>query len=261
MRENLFVEERRQYILDQLTKLGRVSVQDLSEALGVSTVTIRQDLRALEELGTLERTYGGALRKSDEPSSLELSFHVRQKRHQREKDAIARAAFALVKEGWSVALDGSSTAYSVVKYLKTFKKLTVVTNSLMIAQSFLDSPHVQVLIPGGRLRRDSISIVGKPEYLPPINLNIGFFGAHGITWSNGITDVGADEVAIKQAIISRCVATVILADGSKWGEVAPYTFVNPSLVERIITDSSAPAQMVEQFRAEGANVQVVSPTT
>jgi DeoR family fructose operon transcriptional repressor len=260
MGENLFVEERRQYILDQLNRTGRVSVKDLSDQLGVSAVTIRQDLRSLEETGYLERTYGGALPRTESNRTVELSFHVRQRRHQSEKDAIGYAAYQMVKDGWSVALDGSSTAYSIAKHLRSFSKLTVVTNSLMIAQVFLDSPQIHVLIPGGHLRRDSISIVGKPEDIAPINLNIGFFGTRGITWGKGVTDVGADEVAIKQALIARCVATVIVADGSKWGEVAPYTFVTPQEVSRFITDTSAPASVVEQFRSHGCDVLVVSPS-
>jgi len=256
MSDSLFVEERRQRILDQLERSGRVAVKDLSEQLGVSTVTIRQDLRVLEELGLLDRTYGGAIRR-EEGRSVELSFHVRQRRQVAEKEAIARAAFATIREGWSIALDGSTSCYALVKHLKTLNQLTVVTNSLMIAQSFLDSPQIQVLIAGGRLRRDSISTVDNPNSLPSINLNVGFFGAHGITWANGITEVGADEVAVKQAMIARCVATIILADGSKWGEVAPYTYAHPLQVSAIITDSSAPPALVDHFRAQGVNVQVV----
>ncbi len=257
MQENLFVEERRRLIIEQLIQNGRVSVNALSEALNVSTVTIRQDLRALEEIGLLERTYGGAVRKTSEEYLPELSFHVRQKRNWREKQIIAASAVYLVKDGYSVALDASTTAFAIASYLKKFKKLTVVTNSLIIAQSFLDSPHIQVLIPGGRLRRDSISVVGKPDALPNINLNIGFFGTRGISLIGGITDVDADEVAMKQALIDHCLANIVLADSSKWGEVAPYKFVKPEQVVRVITSTRAPTEMVDQFREANVQVDVV----
>ncbi len=257
MPEPLFVEERRRVILEQLKAQGRVSVKDLSALMQVSAVTIRQDLRALEDGGLLERTYGGAVRQESPAGLPEMSFHARLGRRRREKEAIAAAAAALIREGYTVALDASSTAYALVGYLKTFKRMTVVTNSLITAQSFLDSPHVNVLMPGGRLRRDSISIVGRPEGLPDVNLNIGFFSARGVSLQGGISDVDADEVAIKQAMVTRCVTPVVVVDGSKWGQVAPYTFIKTEQVKHIITSEDAPVDMVAEFRAQGIQVDVI----
>ncbi|MDZ4770273.1 MAG: DeoR/GlpR family DNA-binding transcription regulator [Chloroflexota bacterium] len=254
MNETLFVEERRRIILDELREQGRVSVKLLSERLGVSAVTIRQDLRALEEEGLLKRTYGGAVHHETMQPVPELSFHIRQTKKRDEKAAIAEAAAALVQDGYSVALDASSTAFALASYLKTFRKLTVVTNSLILAQSFLDSPHIQVILPGGRLRRDSISVVGFPQGLPEINFNIGFFGARGVTLAEGVTDVDGDEVTIKRAMVARCVQTVILVDGSKWGQVAPFTFVRSEDVRHIITSSDSPTPLVDSLRQ--ANVQI-----
>src|SRR5690606_17313376 len=117
------------------------------------------------------------------------------------------------------------TVHTLVPHLKNFKRLTVVTNSLITAQSFLDTPNITVLLPGGRLRRDSISIVGSVENLPGININLGFFGARGISWAGGVSDVDSDEVALKQAMFRRSVRAVVMVDGSKWGQVAPYTFI------------------------------------
>lgn len=258
MPESLFVEERRRVILEQIKENGRVSVKNLSALLNVSAVTIRQDLRALEEVGLLERTYGGAVRRENSSVVPEMSFHVRLGKQRREKEAIAAAAAALIQEGYSVALDASSTAYALVPHLKAFKKITVVTNSLITAQTFLDSPQVSVLLPGGRLRRDSISIVGSPEGLPDVNFNIGFFSARGVSLIGGISDVDADEVAIKQAMFARCVTGIVTVDGSKWGQVAPYTFIKSENVRHIITSDDAPPELVEEFRAQGTLVDVVA---
>lgn len=256
MPEPLFVEERRRVILDQLKEQGRVSVKDLSETMNVSAVTIRQDLRALEEGGLLERTYGGAVRRESTTVLPEMSFHVRLGKKHREKEAMAIAAAALVREGDSVALDASSTAYALVPHLKAFKRMTVVTNSLITAQSFLDSPQVSVLLPGGRLRRDSISIVGRPEGLPDVNLNVGFFSARGVSLPGGVSDMDADEVAIKQAMVQRCVNVVVMIDGSKWGQVAPYPFIRMEQVRHIITSDEAPIDMVNEMRRRGIRVDV-----
>ncbi len=259
MSEGLFVEERRRTILERLKQHGRVSVKSLSDEMRVSTVTIRQDLRALEDGGLLERTYGGAVRKQAEDNHFipEPPFDIRTAENLYEKSAIGAAAAQLVKEGDAVALDASTTAYALVPHLKQFRQLTIVTNSLIIAQSFPDQPGIEVLIPGGRLRKDSVSLVGKPEGLPAVNLNIGFFGARGITMQGGLSDTDPEEVAMKRAMIERCIAVVAVVDSTKWGQVAPYTVLSGRQLQHIITTQNAPAALVSPFRQQGARVDVV----
>ena len=257
MSEPLFVEERRRAILDELRKNGRVSVKTLSDAMHVSTVTIRQDLRSLEENGLLERTYGGAVTRSDDSVLPELSFHTRHGRHRQAKQAIARRAASLVRSGDTIALDCSTTAFAVAPFLKPLAKLTVLTNSLVTAQSFLDSPHIEVIVPPGRLRRDSISLVGYPSNLLNINLNIAFLGTRGVTLAEGFSDVDRDEVAVKRAMVERAVQSVILADVTKWGQVAAYTFARPDEIDRIITTRDAPEELVRGFRKAGIEVDLV----
>ncbi len=254
---SLFLEERRRAILDQLDQQGRVTVKALSDELQVSTVTIRQDLRALEAQGLLERTYGGAVGRIEKAPLQELSFTVRQSKYLNQKIAIAKVAAALVQEGYSIALDSSTTVYALVPFLKQVEKLTIVTNSLILAQSFLDYPSIQVLLPGGRLRRDSISLVGQPESLPHVNLNIGFFSARGITDGIGASEIDPDEVIVKQAMLKRCVRVVLLIDGSKWGQVAPYTLIPPEKITHIITTDQAPPDLVRQFRDLGVQVDLL----
>jgi DeoR/GlpR family transcriptional regulator of sugar metabolism len=257
MSEPLFVEERRRVILEELKQNGRVSVNALSQALQVSAVTIRQDLRALEETGLLERTYGGAVLPRTDHALPELSFDVRQNKQRAAKEAIGAAAAALIRNGYGIAMDASTTTYALVPFLKQLDKLTIVTNSLIIAQSFLDKPGIEVLMPGGRVRRDSISMVGKPEDLPDVNLNIGFFGTQGISFVHGMTDTGPDEVAMKGAMVARCATAVIVADGSKWGHVAPYTFAQAQQVHHIIT-TDAPHDLAKPFLDVGIKVESLS---
>jgi DeoR/GlpR family transcriptional regulator of sugar metabolism len=257
MPDTQFVEERRNQILDRLEQYGRVSVNALSEEMNVSTVTIRQDLRALEQAGLLKRTYGGAIRRTETQTIPELSFHIRQGQNVREKEVIGAAAAALVHSGDCIALDASTTAAALVPFLKQIGELTVVTNSLYIAQSFLDSPQIVVLMPGGKLRRDAISLVGRPELLPNINLHIGFFGSVGLSEIGGVTDVDPDEVLIKQAMSQRCVNSVVIADSSKWGRLAPYTVIEPHHITHIMTTERAPGALVEHFRKIGVQVDLL----
>lgn len=245
------MEERRRTILQELEARGRVSVKDLSDLLNVSAVTIRQDLRALAEEKLLERTHGGAVLLRTKNASPELSFDVRQRENIQAKTLIASAAAACVQNGDSIAMDASTTVFAMLPFLKKLERLIIVTNSLMIAQHCLDSPHIQVLMPGGRLRRDSISLVGRPDNLPHINLNAGFFGAHGITPETGFTESNIDEVHMKQAMIANCRTIYMLVDGRKWGKIAPYTLIEPHQVTEIVTTQEAP---VKHF----TNVRVVT---
>ncbi|HLA43056.1 MAG TPA: DeoR/GlpR family DNA-binding transcription regulator, partial [Aggregatilineales bacterium] len=161
MSNNLFMEERRRAILDELQKYGRVSVKSLSDRLNVSAVTIRQDLRSLESDGQLERTYGGAVLMNPGATAIppELSFATRQKQQREEKQAIGKAAARMVENGYAIALDASTTAFAIVPFLKQLDDLIIVTNSLIVAQQFLDTPRIQVQMPAGIVRNDSASLV------------------------------------------------------------------------------------------------------
>lgn len=254
----LFVAERRRAILTKLKADGRVFVNDLSEELHVSTVTIRQDLRALEREGLLERTYGGAVSTNTVAGfPPELSFDLRSTRNRSAKASIGAAAAEMVREGDSLALDASTTAFALVPFLRHFKKLTIVTNNLVVAQSFPNQTGIEVFLPGGRFKKETRSIVGQPGALPDINLNIGFFGAGGISLRGGMSDIDPDEVHMKQAMMARCVAPVVVVDGSKWGQIAPYMVLPSREIERIITTANAPANLVEQFRQAGIQVDVI----
>lgn len=259
MVEGMFVEERRSVILEQLSLYGRVFVKELSETLGVSAVTIRQDLQALEDEGLLRRTYGGAMLARDPiGDGSELSFDVRRSKNTEEKDALGRAAAALVQDGYGIALDASTTVCSIIPYIKHLDSLTVVTNNLLAANLLLDAPRVEVLLPAGKLRRDANSIVGQPDSLPDLNLTIGFFSAWGLSLDEGITEVSPEETAMKQALLAHCLAPVILVDSSKWGKIAPYTYTAPGQIQHVLTTDRAPADLVQRFRAAGVAVKVIS---
>ena len=260
MSEPLFLEERRRAIIERLEQQGRVTVKELSDLMHVSEVTIRQDLRALEEQGVIDRTYGGAVYRGGPTSLRELSFNVRMTTMNEHKKALAAAAAAMVQDGFSIAMDSSTSVYALIPHLKQHSKLTILTNGLMVAQSFLedDERQFKVLLMGGRLRNDSISIVGQPDKLPDINLNLGIFSCHGVIPSIGVTEVDRDEALIKRALIARCLHSVFLIDASKWGRVAPYTIAANTDIQHIITNHGAPEDAIERLRAAGVRVDIVT---
>lgn len=245
--------ERRQEILSALEETGQLSVAALSDRFGVSEVTIRADLQALSQQGFVLRTRGGALATNVLP---EFSFDVRQQQHAEQKARIGREAAGLIRDGDTIAMDASTTALSIIPHLKNFTELTVITYSLRVAMSLLGQTHVHVFMPGGRLRRQSIALVGQYEnmVLTDFHARLGFFGARGITLNEGLTDVALEEVQMKQAMLARCKRLVALIDCRKWGQIATTTFAPVEQLNTIITDCEAPSDLVDEISRRGVEV-------
>jgi DeoR/GlpR family transcriptional regulator of sugar metabolism len=141
--------------------------------------------------------------------------------------------------------------------LKRLRRLIVVTHSVMITSALLDSPQIQVIMPGGVLRRDSIALVGSPNNLPDIHIQIGFFSAHGITRETGATESSQEEATMKRALMSRCIKTCYVIDDSKWGKVAPFTLASAKEIDAIITPRTAPRDALQHFQGHGAEIITV----
>lgn len=248
--------ERRQAILTALEEAGQISVTDLSLRFDVSAVTIRQDLRAMSQQGLLLRTRGGAYSSNTLP---ELSFELRQQQCAAQKARIGQTAAGLVHYGDTIFLDASTTAQTIIAPIKQLAELTVITNSLRVALNLLDAPHIHVILPGGSLRRTSISLVDHPhcDLIEDLNIQLGFFGARGLTIAEGLTDVSLGEVKMKRAMVERCQRVVGLIDASKWGKVATSTFAYAHQIDTIISDTAAPASLVEQIRQQQIEVILV----
>jgi DeoR/GlpR family transcriptional regulator of sugar metabolism len=250
---DLYPAERQQYILEQLKRTGRASVAELSQMFGVSEVTIRADLQALVTGDLIVRTHGGAVLTTRAP---ELSLTLRRQQQVDAKERIGIAAAELVANGDAVFLDASSTALALARALRTRRDLTILTHSLVVAQSMLDSTGVTVVMTGGTLQRETVSLMGTDglAILRKYNLKTGFFGAHGLSFPEGLTDVSAGEAEVKRQVVALCRQVVALIDATKWGRVGPASFARPQDLHVIITDTQAPAGLVEQARGLGTRV-------
>ncbi|MCP4198532.1 MAG: DeoR/GlpR transcriptional regulator [Proteobacteria bacterium] len=246
--------ERRQAILAALEETGQLSVAELSTRFNVSEVTIRGDLEALSQQGLVLRTRGGALATNVLP---EFSFDVRQQQFAEQKARIGRAAADIIDDGDTIALDASTTALAIIPHLTSFTELTVITYSLRVAMSLLRQTHVHVFMPGGRLRRQSIALVGQYEntVLTDFHARLGFFGARGLTLGEGLTDVALEEVQMKRTMFARCQTLVALIDSRKWGQIATTTFARLERMDTIITDYDAPSDLVDEIR--GRDIEVI----
>ena len=250
---DLYPAERQQHILAHLQRAGRARVSELSQMFGVSEVTIRADLQALVAGDLIVRTHGGAVLA---PRAPELSLTLRRQQQVDAKERIGAAAAGFVANGDAVFLDASSTALALAHALRQHRDLTILTHSLVVAQSMLDATGVTVVMTGGTLQRETVSLMGLDglAILRKYNLKTGFFGAHGLSFPEGLTDVSAGEAEVKRQVVALCRQVVALIDATKWGRVGPASFARPQDLHVIITDSHAPAGLVEQARGLGTRV-------
>jgi DeoR/GlpR family transcriptional regulator of sugar metabolism len=250
---DLYPAERQQRILTLLNQNGRTSVSELSQMFKVSEVTVRADLQTLAAQNLILRTHGGAVLA---PRAPELSLMLRRQQQVQEKKRIGAAAAGFVSNGDAIFLDASSTSLALTHHLHKYRDLTVLTHSLVVAQSMLEAPGVTVVMTGGIVQRDTVSLMGTEglAILRKYNLKSGFFGAHGLSFPEGLTDVSAGEAEVKREVVTMCHQVIAVIDASKWGRVGPASFAHPQDIHIIITDEQAPTGLVEQARSLGTRV-------
>jgi len=250
---SLYQTERHQEILSMLDQDGRVSVADLSKKFGVSEVTVRADLQSLADQNLIVRTHGGAL---PIPRHPELSLVLRRQLQVAEKERIGAAAAEFVSNGNAIFLDSSSTSLALADNLRQYRDLTVLTHSLAVTQYLLDVPGITVIMAGGTLQRETISFMGAEglKIFQKYNIRSGFFGAHGLSFPEGLTDVSSGEAEVKEKIIGMCNQVIAIIDSTKWGRIGPASFCAPEEIDIILTDQNAPAKLVKQASQLGASV-------
>jgi DeoR/GlpR family transcriptional regulator of sugar metabolism len=256
---NLSQSERLEHVVRLLETRDYVQVAELSQAFAVSEVTVRSDLTELARQGLVARIRGGV--RALQHGNSEVGFDLRLRLEVDRKRAIARTAAAMVNEGEAVALDASTTAYYLALELRSKRELVVVTNGLLVATALADAPGITVLVTGGMLRLSAMSVVGDfgADVLRTTRINKGFLGARGLSLSRGLMDLNPDEVRIKQEMADACEQVYGILDGTKWHRSALLAFVSVEDLAGIITDSSAPTDELEAWRAAGVDVISVDP--
>ena len=244
-------------VLRLLETRDSVHVTELAKLFSVSEVTIRSDLSALAGRGLVARVRGGV--RALQRGHSELGFDLRLRLEAERKQAIAQASAAMVEDGEAVALDSSTTAYYLALELRSKKELVVVTNGLLIAAALADAPGVNVLVTGGLLRLQAMSLVGElgSDVLRSTTINKGFLGARGLSLQRGLMDLNPEEVRIKHEMADACERVIGIFDCTKWHKTALLSFVPADRVNAIVTDSSAPTDEVAAWRAHGVEVITV----
>ncbi len=255
--DGVFARERQQRIARIVEQDRRARVTDLAGHFGVSAVTIRKDLLILEGERRVVRTHGGAIAPgADRP---ELAFDLRERLQRQEKSRMGAIAAACVADGESIVLDASTSALYVARHLKareTWHGLTVVTNSIRIASELAGHPGVTVLMLGGRVRWEALSVVGPlgDGVFRRVNVQKAFLGAAGFTIEAGLSDAMEEEAQIKRSMVTAAREVYALVDHTKWGRVSSATFCRTDRLAGVFTDGEAPADMVAALRESGIEV-------
>ena len=257
--QEVFARERQQSIARIVEEHGRALVVDLTVRFGVSAVTIRKDLRVLENEGLVVRAHGGAFALGQ--SRPERAFEVRERLQRNEKERIAAIAADLVVDGESIALDASTTALALARRLKArgrWVHLTVITNGLRIATELAGHPGITVAMPGGFVRWEALSVVGPlgAGLLEQVNIQKAFMGGAGYTVETGLSDATDEEEQIKRLIVAAANEVVALIDHTKWGRAAFATFCPTESLTTVVTDEEAPVGIANELRQRGVVVLV-----
>lgn len=248
------IAERHQFILQKLKTSGYVNVAELSEELGVSTVTIRKDLKFLEAKNLLFRTHGSAT--PQDPYVSDRHVNEKEKLFVEEKLRIASFAASLISEGESIILASGTSVNELGRQIRNIQGLTVICSSLIAARELALGGAAEVLQLGGMLRHSSTSVVGPfaEKMLEGFTCNKLFLGVDGIDTEFGLTTTNALEASLNQQMINSSQKIIVLTDHSKFGRRGFSKICGLDQVDMIITDKEVPDALVELLEEKGVEV-------
>jgi DeoR family transcriptional regulator of aga operon len=248
------ITNRHQLILQKLKEKGSVEIQELSDLLQVSGVTIRKDLKLLEERNLLFRTKGGG--SMDNPYTVEKPINEKEFINVDQKKKIAKAALKLTGETDSIIIGSGTTVFELSRCLNPSKHLIVITPALKVALELYNRPNVEVLQLGGLIHKSSASAAGSFSelILQHISCDILFLGADGIDLDFGISITNLNESGLNQKMINIAQKVVIMADSTKFGRRGLGRICSLDQIQYIITDTGVPSKTVELLEEKGIKV-------
>ncbi|MBC2579462.1 DeoR/GlpR family DNA-binding transcription regulator [Clostridium sp. DJ247] len=251
----MLVQERHNKIIELLEKEKSVKVSRLVKLFNISIETVRRDLEYLEKEGYLKRVYGGAV--LEKVGANEVNFAIRETKNMEEKIEIGEIAARYVAEGQAIALDVSTTNTEVAKAIKRkVRKLSVITNSIAIAEELSDMEEYTIILAGGTLKKDEKCIIGSmaEKFIEQFHIDITFASCSGISITAGITDYGIGEIEIKKKMMQCSQQTIVVADSTKFGVVSLLNVCNFDKINMIITDSKLNTKVKDKYLNLGVEI-------
>ena len=249
-------EERQQRIVETVRQNRQATIAELSRAFEVSDVTIRRDLRELAAQGVLRRAHGGAI--ATVPAPPEPPVVQRMTQSATCKACIGRAAAGLVSDGESVFVGSGSTTAFVARNLVDRKNLTVVTNALTVATELATAPGVTVVVTGGMMRASELSLVGHitEQALREVRVDKVIIGMRAISLEAGMTNDYLPEVLTDRTIIEMAPELIVVADHTKFGNVASAYVAPVQRITTLVTDAAADRRVLSSFEELGIRILV-----
>ena len=247
--------QRRNVIQEILREQGVVSIAALSQQLSASAVTIRRDLDYLEAVGVLTRTHGGAVA---DVSSPESPYVEKVGQATAEKQAIGRLAAGLVDDGDVIIIGPGTTTEAFAGHLPARSELTVITNSLPVAEVFAASDEIDVIMTGGSLRGPIRALIGETviRSLRSMHADKTFISGNGLVADFGLSTPNLSVADTDRAMVAASAQAIVLADHSKFGLRAAIQTVPTEGIAQVVTDASSPAAEIAAIEARGVAVHI-----
>lgn len=255
----MLADARRTEIVEAVSRERIVKVADLAELFGVSLVTVRRDIEALDDAGLVQKIHGGA-KLPGGVGTHEPGFELKSTQGTLEKQAIAQEAQLMVKDGMAIGLSAGTTTWALANALITRTKLTVVTNSVKIADVFQNAgSRVSVILTGGE-RTPSDALVGPiaTASVRSLHLDLLFMGVHGVDPDTGFTTPNLLEAEMDKALIRAARRVVVVADHSKWGTVGISTIASFEEVDEVISDDALGLEAQRFLRERVGKLRLVT---
>ncbi len=246
----MLTEERRGEIVSLLHKNGKVQVRDLSRHFNISEVTIRADLKELHQRGLVFKSHGGAVLPNLVSGNTEPTLIEKFGKNIDEKERIGAAAAELINDGETIILDSGSTTHEIAKRIKNRKNLTVITNGVNIALELAGYKEIQIILLGGILRHNALSVIGHfaEEILMQLTADKLFIAADGCTLEHGISTPRFEESRINQVMVSISREKYLTADSSKFGKNSLSRIVSLWEMNGVISDKNLPDEFVKAIK-------------
>jgi len=250
---NFELNERESFMLDKMAREGSLTVAALARDLNVSEVTIRSDLKGLEEKGFVNRTRGGA------HPAFYKDILDRQRLNVEEKNRIAAAAAEFVHDNDRIMIEAGTTTALIVRYLTGRRGVQIVTNSTLVFSYARLNPSLNIILTGGVFRKETESLVGAVaiKAIMDFNVRLAFVGTDGFSVERGMTTQLVEGSEIVKAMKNRAQETWLVADSSKYGKSGFVNVLSLSEVDGIITDSGIEGAALSSMRESALNVRVV----
>ena len=252
--EDLSIDERRKHIVELLNQQGKIKVAELSAYYGISEVTIRNDLDELEKQGLLERVHGGAV--TTYRSYYNMDLLERAKTNEVEKRKIAESISKLICNGDTLMINAGTTTLYVVEYLREFKNLVIVTNSIAIAQEADRHKNFELILLGGSINGQYQFTHGDEtiSQIKKYKVDKLILAADGVSAEEGITTGFATEAEIDRQMIRRASKTILACDYTKIGRIG-FAYIDPvESIDYLVTTESAVHAELEEIAARGVEI-------